>query len=36
VTATAVRKAGLNVDILQETYTIPGLVEAMADYFRKA
>jgi len=36
VTATAVRKAGLNVDILQETYTIPGLVDAMADYFRKA
>ena len=36
VTAAAAKNAGLNVDILQETYTIPGLVEAMADYFRKA
>jgi len=35
VTANAVRKAGLSVDILQEQYTIPGLVEALADYFCK-
>jgi uroporphyrinogen III methyltransferase/synthase len=36
VTAAAVCKAGFAVDILQETYTIPGLVAAMADYYQKA
>jgi uroporphyrinogen III methyltransferase / synthase len=35
VTAEAVRKAGLTVDILQERYTIPELVDAIADYFAK-
>ncbi|PIP04928.1 MAG: uroporphyrinogen-III C-methyltransferase [Syntrophobacterales bacterium CG_4_8_14_3_um_filter_49_14] len=35
VTENAVRKAGLSVDIMQEQYTIPGLVEAIADYFCK-
>ena len=35
VTADAVRKAGLRVDILQERYTIPGLVDAIAAYFVK-
>jgi uroporphyrinogen III methyltransferase/synthase len=34
VTAAAARKAGLTVDILQERYTIPGLVDTLADYFR--
>ncbi|MBN2439500.1 MAG: uroporphyrinogen-III C-methyltransferase [Deltaproteobacteria bacterium] len=33
VTAAAARKAGLTVDILQERYTIPELVEAIAAYF---
>jgi len=33
VTAAAVRKAGMSVDILQETYTIPGLVAGMRDFF---
>jgi uroporphyrinogen III methyltransferase/synthase len=33
VTAAAVHKAGLPVDILQENYTIPGLVDALAGYF---
>ncbi|MDA8126612.1 MAG: uroporphyrinogen-III C-methyltransferase [Deltaproteobacteria bacterium] len=36
VTAAAARKAGLPVDILQERYTIPGLVEAMTAYFGQA
>ncbi|MBN1662655.1 MAG: uroporphyrinogen-III C-methyltransferase [Deltaproteobacteria bacterium] len=35
VTAAAVRGAGLQADIVQERYTIPGLVEALADYYRK-
>ena len=35
VTAAAVKKAGLNVDILQERYTVPGLVEAMVEYLKK-
>jgi len=35
VTAAAARKAGLTVDILQERYTIPGLVEALAAHFKK-
>jgi uroporphyrinogen-III synthase len=34
VTAAAARKAGLTVDILQERYTIPALVDALADHFR--
>jgi uroporphyrinogen III methyltransferase/synthase len=33
VTATAVRKAGLTVDILQERYAIDGLVNALVEYF---
>ncbi len=35
VTAAAVHKAGLKVDILQETYTIEGLVAGMQDFFRE-
>ena len=35
VTAAAAGKAGLPIHILQETYTIPGLVDAMGDYFKK-
>jgi hypothetical protein len=31
-----VKKAGLAIDILQETYTIPGLIGAMVDYYQKA
>ena len=34
VTAAAVKKAGLKVDILQETFTIEGLVDGLIDYFR--
>ncbi len=34
VTAAAVKKAGLKVDILQETFTIEGLVAGLQDYFR--
>ncbi len=34
VTAAAVRKAGMSVDILQETYTIPGLVAGIRDFFK--
>ncbi|MEI8173795.1 MAG: uroporphyrinogen-III synthase, partial [Deltaproteobacteria bacterium] len=33
VTAAAVKKAGLRIDIMQERYTIPGLVEALVDFF---
>ncbi|MCE5283682.1 MAG: uroporphyrinogen-III C-methyltransferase [Deltaproteobacteria bacterium] len=36
VTVRAARKAGLAVDILQERYTIPDLVEAIAAHFRQA
>jgi uroporphyrinogen III methyltransferase/synthase len=35
VTAAAARKGGLPVDILQERYTIPGLVDALKDHFGK-
>jgi uroporphyrinogen III methyltransferase/synthase len=35
VTAAAARKAGLTVDILQERYTIPELVDAIAAYFER-
>jgi uroporphyrinogen III methyltransferase/synthase len=35
VTAAAARNAGLTVDILQERYTIPGLVDALAAYFER-
>ncbi len=35
VTAAAVKKAGLPVDIMQERYTIPGLVETLVEYFSK-
>ncbi len=35
VTAAAARKAGLPVDILQERFTIPGMVEALVAYFKK-
>jgi uroporphyrinogen III methyltransferase/synthase len=34
VTATAVKKAGLPVDIMREEFTMPGLVEAMIEYYR--
>jgi uroporphyrinogen III methyltransferase/synthase len=34
VTAAAVRKAGWPIDIMQEQFTIPGLVEAMMEYFK--
>jgi uroporphyrinogen III methyltransferase/synthase len=34
VTAAAVKKAGLPVDIMREEFTIPGLVEAMIEYFK--
>ena len=33
VTAASARKHGFRVDILQETFTIPGMVGALADYF---
>ncbi len=36
VTAAAARKAGLKVDILQETYTVPGLVQSLMEYFRRS
>lgn len=35
VTAAAARKAGLRIDILQERYTIPGMVEALEAYYSK-
>lgn len=35
VTEAAARKAGLPVDILQERYTIPALVDTIAAYFEK-
>jgi uroporphyrinogen III methyltransferase/synthase len=35
VTAAAARAVGLPVDILQERYTIPGLVDGLAAYFKK-
>ena len=35
VTEAAARKAGLTVDILQERYTIPELVDAIAAYFQR-
>ncbi|MDI9570091.1 MAG: uroporphyrinogen-III C-methyltransferase [Pseudomonadota bacterium] len=36
VTAAAVREAGLRVDILQETYTIPGLVAGIRKHFQSS
>ena len=35
VTAAAAKKAKLPVDIIQERYTIPGLVETLVEYFKK-
>ena len=35
VTEAAARKAGLPVDILQQRYTIPELVNTIAAYFEK-
>jgi uroporphyrinogen III methyltransferase/synthase len=35
VTVAAARKAGFEVDIVQETYTVPGLVESLLEYFRQ-
>ena len=35
VTAAAVKNAGLPADIIQERYTIPGLVETLTKYFSK-
>jgi uroporphyrinogen III methyltransferase/synthase len=35
VTAAAVKEAGMGVDIMQERYTIPGLVDALVNYYRK-
>jgi len=35
VTAAAVHKAGLKVDILQETYTIEGLVAGLHNFFAR-
>ena len=34
VTAAAVKRAGLTIDIMQERYTIPGLVNALVNYFK--
>jgi uroporphyrinogen III methyltransferase/synthase len=36
VTVRAARKAGLSVDILQERYTVPDLVEAIVTHFGQA
>jgi uroporphyrinogen III methyltransferase/synthase len=33
ITAAAARKAGLKVDILQETYTVPGLVQSLVEHY---
>jgi uroporphyrinogen III methyltransferase / synthase len=33
VTAAAAEKAGLKIDVMQERYTIPGLVEGLIEYF---
>jgi len=35
VTAAAVKIAGLSADIIQERYTIPGLVDTLVEYFSK-
>ncbi|HPL63766.1 MAG TPA: uroporphyrinogen-III C-methyltransferase [Syntrophales bacterium] len=35
VTAAAARKAGLRIDIMQEEYTIPGMVEALENYYKE-
>lgn len=35
ITAEAVRRAGLDVDVVASEYTIPGLVEAICDFYRK-
>ena len=34
VTVTAAKKLGLRIDIVQETYTVPGMVEAMKEAFK--
>jgi uroporphyrinogen III methyltransferase / synthase len=34
ITAATVRKPGLRVDIQQDEYTLPGLVQALIDYFK--
>ncbi len=34
VTVTAAKKLGIRVDIVQETYTVPGMVEAIKEKFR--
>jgi uroporphyrinogen III methyltransferase/synthase len=34
VTAKAAKKAGLRVDIFQETYTVPGLVQSLVEYYK--
>jgi uroporphyrinogen III methyltransferase/synthase len=33
VTAAAAKKQGFTVDIFQETFTIPGMVKSLVDYF---
>lgn len=35
ITAAAARAAGLRVDVVAEEYTIPGLVEAICDHYRR-
>jgi len=35
VTAAAARKQGLAIDVYQETFTIPGMVEALVNYFSR-
>jgi len=35
VTAAAAKKHGYIVDIFQETFTIPGMVEALVNYFSR-
>ena len=35
VTVTAAKKLGIRIDIVQEIYTIPGMIAAMAEYFKK-
>ncbi|MEI7590559.1 MAG: uroporphyrinogen-III C-methyltransferase, partial [Deltaproteobacteria bacterium] len=35
ITASAMKENGIPIDIMQETYTIPALAQAIADYFGK-
>jgi uroporphyrinogen III methyltransferase/synthase len=35
ITADTAREQGFNVDVMAETYTIPGLVEALIDYYQR-